>query len=140
MAVSSASNQLRGEQRGRISSKQFRISGLARIFRRVATGESLSRRAKLALLTVRELSLVRRIIGDFPRLSQPEPASTIRELLEWRRPNASFSNIFSAAIRRVSGPIFSVRSHRTSQMPLPVLRRGAAAPNRTLRKGPCALC
>lgn len=39
------------------------------------------------VLTASELSLVRQIIADFPRLSQAELAYTICELLQWRRPN-----------------------------------------------------
>ena len=44
------------------------------------------------LLTVSELSLVRQIIQDFPRLSQAELAHTICELLEWRRPNGKLKS------------------------------------------------
>ena len=39
------------------------------------------------VLTASELSLVRQIVADFPRLSQAELAYTICELMEWRRPN-----------------------------------------------------
>ena len=44
------------------------------------------------VLTASELSLVRQIIADFPRLSQAELAYTICELLEWRRPNGKLKN------------------------------------------------
>jgi Domain of unknown function (DUF4338) len=44
------------------------------------------------VLTASELNLVRRIIADFPRLSQAELAYTICELLEWRRPNGKLKN------------------------------------------------
>jgi hypothetical protein len=44
------------------------------------------------VLTASELSLVRQIISDFPRLSQAELAYTICELLEWRRPNGKLKN------------------------------------------------
>jgi hypothetical protein len=44
------------------------------------------------VLTVRELSLVRQIIADFPRLSQAELGYTICELLEWRRPNGKLKS------------------------------------------------
>jgi hypothetical protein len=44
------------------------------------------------VLTAGELNLVRQIIADFPRLSQAELASTICELLEWRRPNGKLKN------------------------------------------------
>lgn len=43
-------------------------------------------------LSASELSLVRQIITDFPRLSQTELAHTICELLEWRRPNGKLKN------------------------------------------------
>jgi hypothetical protein len=44
------------------------------------------------VLTAGELSLVRQIITDFPRLSQAELAYTICELMEWRRPNGKLKN------------------------------------------------
>ena len=44
------------------------------------------------VLTASELSLVRQIIADFPRLSQAELAHTICELLEWRRPNGKLKS------------------------------------------------
>ena len=44
------------------------------------------------VLTASELSLVRQIIADFPRLSQAELAYTICELLEWRRPNGKLKS------------------------------------------------
>ena len=44
------------------------------------------------VLNASELSLVRQIIADFPRLSQAELAYTICELLEWRRPNGKLKN------------------------------------------------
>jgi hypothetical protein len=44
------------------------------------------------VLTASELSLVRQIIVDFPRLSQAELAYTICELLEWRRPNGKLKS------------------------------------------------
>jgi len=44
------------------------------------------------VLTASELSLVRQIIVDFPRLSQAELAHTICELLEWRRPNGKLKS------------------------------------------------
>ena len=45
------------------------------------------------VLTARELSLVRQIIADFPRLSLAELSLTICELLEWRRPNGKLKNV-----------------------------------------------
>jgi len=44
------------------------------------------------VLTAGELSLVRQLIADYPRLSQSELAYTICELLEWRRPNGKLKN------------------------------------------------
>jgi Domain of unknown function (DUF4338) len=44
------------------------------------------------VLTASELSLIRQIIQDFPRLSQAELAHTICELLEWRRPNGKLKS------------------------------------------------
>lgn len=44
------------------------------------------------VLTASEMSLVRQIIADFPRLSQAELAHTICELLEWRRPNGKLKS------------------------------------------------
>lgn len=44
------------------------------------------------VLTASELSLVRQIIADFPRLSQAELAYTICELLQWRRPNGKLKS------------------------------------------------
>jgi len=44
------------------------------------------------VLTAGELDLVRQIVADFPQLSQAELASTICELLEWRRPNGKLKN------------------------------------------------
>jgi hypothetical protein len=44
------------------------------------------------VLTASELSLVRQIIADFPRLSQAELAHTVCELLEWRRPNGKLKS------------------------------------------------
>jgi hypothetical protein len=44
------------------------------------------------VLTAGELSLVRQIIADFPRLSQAELAYTICELMEWRRPNGKLKS------------------------------------------------
>jgi hypothetical protein len=43
-------------------------------------------------LTAGELGLVRRIVADFPRLSQAELAHTLCELLEWRRPNGKLKS------------------------------------------------
>ena len=45
------------------------------------------------VLTASELSLVRQIIADFPRLSQAELAYTICELMQWRRPNGKLKKI-----------------------------------------------
>jgi hypothetical protein len=44
------------------------------------------------VLTASELSLVRQIIADFPRLSQAELAHTLCELLEWRRPSGKLKS------------------------------------------------
>jgi hypothetical protein len=44
------------------------------------------------VLTASELSLVRQIIADFPRLTQAELAYTICELLDWRRPNGKLKS------------------------------------------------
>jgi Domain of unknown function (DUF4338) len=38
-------------------------------------------------LTTEQISLIRQIIADYPKLSQTELAATICELLEWQRPN-----------------------------------------------------
>jgi hypothetical protein len=44
-------------------------------------------------LTDSEMSLVRQIITEFPSLTQTELASTICELLEWRRPNGKLKTM-----------------------------------------------
>jgi hypothetical protein len=44
------------------------------------------------VLTASELSLVRQIIADFPRLSRAELAHTVCELLGWRRPNGKLKS------------------------------------------------
>jgi hypothetical protein len=43
-------------------------------------------------LVAREISLIRQIVGDYPDLSQTELASTICELLDWRRPNGGLKS------------------------------------------------
>jgi Domain of unknown function (DUF4338) len=43
-------------------------------------------------LVPNEISLIRRIIADYPKLSQTELSSTICELLDWRRPNGGLKS------------------------------------------------
>lgn len=43
-------------------------------------------------LTADEISLIRQIIAGYPKLSQTELASTICELLDWRRPNGGLKS------------------------------------------------
>jgi hypothetical protein len=90
------------------------------------------------VLTASELSLVRQIIVDFPRLSQAELAHTICELLEWRRPNGKLKSpeclewlqkwqehdcLPSLPELRVTKPRGSHRFHTDSQSdPQPPLR------------------
>ena len=84
----------------------------------VTIGSTLSFRGQD--LAADDIALIRRIIGDYPNLSQTELASTICELLDWRRPNGGLKSrecfLFLQQLQQ-RGWVESLPALRTTKQP-----------------------
>jgi hypothetical protein len=80
-------------------------------------------------LTDSEMSLVRQIITEFPSLTQTELASTICELLEWRRPNGKLKTMEAFEW-------LQKWQERDCLPALPELKTGKKGPHRLLESSP----